>query len=90
MATKKDNSSYQRKFKEKMYNAGFQQKIVWVKKDQERKRFGLSKEVFFLKLEKLLFGFSKPEQGKLFNLVIKIIEGKKEVRKLKARKENKK
>jgi hypothetical protein len=74
------NKERQRKFKLKMYNAGFKRIYFWIK-DEPIKKF-LKIELFIKKIEKLLSGLNLDEQSKLFDLIIKILEGKKEVLKL--------
>jgi len=77
------NREAQRKFKEKMYEAGFKRIYLWVKTKSAIKIS--NRESFKIKLEKLISGFNTDEQSKLFTLIIKILEGKKEVLKLKGK-----
>jgi hypothetical protein len=69
------NKERQRKFKLKMHNAGFKRIYFWIK-DEPIKKY-LKIESFIKKIEKLLTGFNLDEQGKLFDLIIKILEGKR-------------
>jgi hypothetical protein len=80
------NKNRQRKFKAKMYDAGFKQISLWIKDKAIKRAFNF--ESFIIRVESLLSGFKSDEQSKLFALIIKILEGKKEVLKLK--KDNKK
>jgi hypothetical protein len=75
-----NNRKRQKKFKEKMYNAGFIQINLWIKDKPIKKNINIKS--FIEKIEKLLSGFNPDEQNKLFALIIKILEGKKEVLKL--------
>jgi hypothetical protein len=82
-----NNNERQRKFLSKMYKAGFKRIYIWVKKEPDKSTLNISKDFFYKKLEQLIAKFNPGEQSKLFNLILKILEGKKEV--LKLRKEEK-
>lgn len=82
------NKDRQRKFKSKMYEAGFKRIYFWVKKETAGRLLNAGWEAFAKKMEKLLSGFSPAEQGKMLALLVKIIEGKKEVLKLRKKKKN--
>jgi len=81
-----DNKSRQKKFKSKMYNAGFRQIILWVKDKPNKKK--LSVKSFIEKIEKLLLKFNSDEQNKMICLIVNILESKKEAEKLKEKKKN--
>jgi len=78
------NKERQSNYKSKMYEAGFKRIYFWVK-NEPSKGYKLSKETFERKVEQLSINLSPTEQGKLYALIIKIIEGKKEVLKLRKR-----
>jgi hypothetical protein len=76
------NNERQRKFQEKMYEAGFKRIYFWVKKGTTKKAVKIDKETFMEKATKLMSKFSNEEESNLFALIIKIIEGRKEVLRL--------
>jgi len=71
-------SSYERqlKFKAKMYEAGYMQKIVWVKRESSKR--ALDFETFTKRASKILERFDLEEQKKMLRLLLCIIEAKKE------------
>lgn len=71
------NDEYQRKFKSRMYKAGFMQKQVWVKRNPE-KQYKIDLDSFIKKLKRLTSGWSEASLSQLLNLFIKITEAKKE------------
>jgi len=73
----------QREYKKRMYNAGFKQTIVWVKRKEERQPVKLSFTEFVKKLRKLTNGMDEEKLNKLLNMFIKITKSKKEEEKLK-------
>ena len=78
-----DNREYQRKFKEKMYNAGFKQKIIWVERKEPKRAPKINMSKFISKVKKLTSNWDEEKRSELFNLLIKITKAKKEVIKLK-------
>ena len=77
------NAKYQRKFKEKMYNAGFRQAQVWVMRAPKRRDSALDQKTFVQKLKKLAAGMGEESQSLLYSLLIKIAEAKKEALRIK-------
>jgi hypothetical protein len=75
------NTEFQRKFKAKMYEAGFWQKQIWLKQKKRVSKIDLPK--FIEKVKKLTLGMSEEGKSELFNLFIQIIEAKKEMLKKK-------
>jgi hypothetical protein len=73
----------QRKFKEKMYKAGLKQTILWVKRKESRPTAKMNQGEFIKNLKKLTDGWDKKDLPQLYDLLIKIIKGKKEADKLK-------
>jgi len=76
------NKERQRKFKEKMYDAGFKRIYFWVKKEKAEKGKKIGKEAFIKKAIQMAAKIDPDEQSKMFGLIIKILEGKKEALKL--------
>jgi len=72
----------QRKFKEKMYGAGFKQTVVWVKRKEVKYIENMKRIDFTKSLENLTSGWNDKDLSELYNLVIKIASAKKEVIKL--------
>ena len=78
------NAENQRRFKSRMYEAGFRQKIVWVKTDPEKKERIMDRDKFIERMTKLTSGWKRENLSKIFNLFIKIIEAKKEVARIRS------
>jgi len=76
----------QRRFKEKMYKAGFKQVFLWVKRKEDKKLVKMTNAGFLKNLKRLTAGWDEDSLEQLYFLLIKIIKGKKEVLKLKKRK----
>jgi len=77
------NAEIQRKFKEKMYKAGFMQIIVWVKRKESRPPARMTHAEFAKNLKKLTAGWDGDSLSRLYCLLIKITKGKKEAARLK-------
>ena len=73
----------QRKFKEKMYKAGFKQMILWVKRKEAKTAAKMTHTEFVRAFRKLTAGWDKESLSPLYSLLIKIIKGKKEAARLK-------
>ena len=71
------NSEYQRTFKTRMYEAGFMQKQVWVKRAPER-RVKMDLKSFVRRMQKLTSGWSESSLSQLLTLFIRITEAKRE------------
>jgi hypothetical protein len=76
------NKNRQRRFKLKMHDAGFKRIYFWVKDKTTKKNIKIDKKTFIEKVMQLVSKFNNEEQSNLFALIIKIIEGRKEVLKL--------
>jgi hypothetical protein len=64
-----------------MYEAGFKQKQVWIKRKPVR-QVKMDLETFFRKMEKLTSGWNESSLSQLFSLLIGITESKKEVNRI--------
>ena len=73
------NVEKQRKFKEKMYEAGFKQIIIWVNRKEVKYIKKMKRDVFMKRLEKITSGWDEGDLSKLYNFFIKIATAKKEV-----------
>ena len=82
------NTEHQRRFKERMYNAGFKQMQIWIHRKPEPNRLKMDRASFILKLDKLTAGWTETSLSRLFILLIKIVEAKKEVARLRGNKES--
>ena len=71
------NREHQAKFKARMYEAGYMQKQVWIKRDPV-KRPVKTFAAFVAKMEKLTAGWQEASLARLFGLLVKITEAKKE------------
>ena len=70
------NAERQVAFKEKMYAAGYKQKIVWVPRETEGRKVSFERKTFLLRLEAITVGLSKTKLNKLFGEVLKIVKTK--------------
>jgi hypothetical protein len=77
------NTEKQRKFKEKMYKAGFKQTIIWVKRKEVKYVVKMKNREFMKRLEKLISGWDSGDISDLYNLFIKIATAKREAIRLK-------
>ena len=68
------NTENQRAFKERMYNAGYKQKIVWIPRETEGKKAKMERKTFMLRLETLTAGWTKAKLNKFLGEVLKIIK----------------
>jgi len=76
------NAEKQRRFKEKMYDAGFKQTIVWVKRKEAKYVRKMKHDGFMKRLGKITSGWNDVDLSELYNLFITIASAKKEVIKL--------
>jgi len=77
------NTEIQRRFKEKMYKAGFKQMILWVKRREASPATKMTHAQFVGSLKKLTAGWDGDSLSQLYKLLIKIVKGKKEADRLK-------
>ena len=77
-----DTKERQRKFKKRMYKAGFKQNIVWLKRKEERLPEKLSVTEFVKKLRKITADMNDEKFDKLLKMFLKIAKAKKEEEKL--------
>ena len=70
----------QRRFREKMYNAGLKQVVLWTKAKKWTVR--MEPNEFMRRLKKLISGWNDDDISGLLNLFITITEAKKEVKRL--------
>jgi hypothetical protein len=68
------NTENQRAFKERMYAAGYKQKVVWVAREKQEH---LTRAVFLRRLDRLTAGWSSGSLSELFNTVISMVEVKR-------------
>jgi len=67
----------QRKFRGKMYAAGFKQVQIWVRRSPKKRESGMDQKTFIKKLEKLTTGMSESNQSLLYSLFLQIAEAKR-------------
>jgi hypothetical protein len=77
------NKERQKRFKEKMYKAGFKQAILWVDREESRRTVTMNKMTFIKRLEKLTVKWDEESLSQLYILLLKIAKGKKEAAGLK-------
>ena len=77
-----DTNERQRKFREKMYKAGFKPMQIWVKR-KESKQTDMNIRFFVGKLKKLTADWDKNRLSILLNLLLKIVKASNEEVKLK-------
>jgi hypothetical protein len=71
---KEANTERQRLFKEKMYNAGLKQRIVWVKRDTENAAHATDVKSFIAALQEHLKYIPKEQRAKLFEDLLSMSE----------------
>jgi len=76
----------QRRYRERLYEAGLKQVCVWVKRKESNIHKKMSMTEFVRQLKKHTEGMSRESLTQLFNLFIKIANGKKEEAKLREKK----
>jgi hypothetical protein len=77
------STEIQRRFKEKMYKAGFKQMILWVKRKEPRPAARMSQGEFLKNLKKLTDGWDGDALARTYSLLAKIIKGKQDAAKIK-------
>jgi hypothetical protein len=73
------NTEKQRAFKERMYAAGYKQKMVWVPRNPERAR-KMSREVFLRRFTEMTDGLDSDELSELFSIILNMTGGVKAIR----------
>lgn len=76
----------QRRYRERLYNAGFKQIYVWVRRKEGKTPVKMSISELVKILRKQTAGMSEENITKLLNLLIKITKGRKEEVKLREKK----
>jgi hypothetical protein len=72
----------QRAYKERLYAAGYKQKVVWVARDPEQGKH-LTRSAFLRRFDKLTAGWSSSSLSELFNVILGITGARKEARNIK-------
>jgi hypothetical protein len=72
------NAELQRRYRKKMHKAGFKREELWVKLKTTRPAAKMTQEGFIKNFKKLTAGWDKESLPQLYDLLIKIIKGKKE------------
>jgi hypothetical protein len=75
----------QRRYRERLYKAGFKQTFVWVKRKERKAPERMNMAEFVRELKKQTTGMNGENLTRLLNLFIKIARAKKEEVKLKKR-----
>ena len=70
----------QRRFKEKMYETGFKQMIVWITRKEPKPIEKMSMSKFISEIKKTTSEWDDEMLSQQFNLLIKIIKSKEEAR----------
>lgn len=76
----------QRRYRERLYNAGFKQIYVWVKRKEGKAPVKMNTAEFARQLKKHTDGMSGENLTRLLNLLIKIAKGRKEEVRLREKK----
>jgi hypothetical protein len=77
-----DTAKRQRRYRERLYNAGLKQAYVWIKRKEGKTPVKMSMAEFVRQLKKQTVGMSEEKLTRLLNLMIKIAKGKREEAKL--------
>jgi G:T-mismatch repair DNA endonuclease (very short patch repair protein) len=70
------NTERQREFKERMYEAGYKQKIVWVLRNPEEEK-KLNRSAFLKRFDKLTSGWSAGSLSELCNNILSMVTARK-------------
>jgi len=62
-----------------MYEAGFKQTIIWVKRKEVRYVKNMKHDMFMKRLKRFTSGWNDRDLSELYNLIIKIVSAKKDV-----------
>jgi len=73
----KNPAERQREYRDKMYKAGLKPYFLWFKRN-EKKDVTMTQREFVRTLTKLTAGWSKERQSQLYNLLVRVVKGKKE------------
>jgi len=76
----------QRRYRDRLYKAGFKHLIVWVKRKEGRIPKKISKTEFVRQMKILTDGINDVEKTRLYNILLKIANGRKEEVKLRKKK----
>jgi hypothetical protein len=69
-----DSRERQEKFKKRMYDAGFKQKVVWIPRKSEKASVKMLRKAFTGKLEELTASWPRAKLTRLFNELKKTVE----------------
>ena len=76
----------QRRYRERLYKAGFKPLIVWVKRKEGKMSVKISMTEFVKQMKLLTKGMKEGAKTRLLNMLLKITNGKTEEVKLKEKK----
>jgi len=72
------NTEKQQRFKQRMLEAGFMQKQIWIRRDPEKRPAKMDMRSFTKRMEKLTAGWSEEDLSTLLTLLVKITEARSE------------
>ena len=72
------NTEKQRRFKQRMLEAGYIQKQIWIRRDPEKRLSKIDMRSFAKRMEKLTAGWGDEDLSSLLTLLVKIAEAKGE------------
>jgi|GEM_PF-2055531 len=72
------NTEKQQRFKQRMLEAGFMQKQIWIRRDPEKRPAKMDMRSFAKRMEKLTAGWSEEDLSTLLTLLVKITEARSE------------
>jgi len=81
-----DTAERQRRYRERLYKAGFKQAYVWVKRKEGKTPVKTSMAEFVRQIKKLTAGMGGENLTRLLNLLMKIAKGRAEEVKLREKK----
>jgi len=70
------NREKQAAYRERMYEAGYKQILIWVPRDSENKAVKMDRKDFMYKLEELTAGWSRAKLSRTFTEFLNIIKMK--------------
>jgi hypothetical protein len=64
-----------REFKKRMYDQGYKQKVIWVKRDDSKTIGLIDRKLFMSKLDELSADFTKIKLNRLYHAVLSFVKG---------------
>jgi hypothetical protein len=79
------NAESQREYKQRMYDQGYKQKVIWVKREEKKKASSgtIDRTLFLSRLDELTATLTKSQLSRLFHSILTFVKDQTEVKKKK-------